>query len=575
MDNSALQSNKYIKETALKLADPVKREEVTPIERMVIIGANINTVSNLTTINLFNQMKSDMSVKTELLAFIDTLMVNVERDVINLANTPFAQLPIIAKESNIKIKDHTLAFIKNNEDIKANEKAILADLQKVLDSSNNALTTSTTDAFSNLADLMYLIIGIITLMIIGGLIITFLISSDMKDAILQIVDNSKQIAIGNIALENIDRTKIDAILKRPDELGDIGRAFSELTRYINDKASIIHHFAEGDISGDVKLASEIDHFGKNIQEMSTGLNKMISRIGQISDGVAISAESLSSSSNSLSDGSQQQAAALQEISASIIDLTHKTEKNSEHANSANNLAQNAREASEQGTNEINEMTAAINDISSSSDSISKIIGTIESIAFQTNLLALNAAVEAARAGQAGKGFAVVADEVRSLANRSSKAAKETATLISTSATRVQKGIEIVDKTAISFNKIYDLINEISGLVGTISSESGEQNSDIKNIESRLSQIETVMQQNAAHSEETAAASQELSAQAEHVQNLIGEFKLRESVEKQPVIHVEGKHPVYIEHRTTETPMQTPITKEEHHVDVSEEEYGKY
>ena len=124
---------------------------------------------------------------------------------------------------------------------------------------------------------------------------------------------------------------------------------------------------------------------------------------------------------SVVDGHQMSGAAALGVGACAVkaDNAKETQKKMTEASRIGNSA----------NQNLDEMINAIEEITKSSEETSKIIKTIDEIAFQTNMLSLNAAVEAARAGESGAGFAVVADEVRNLAMRAAEAAKNTSGLI--------------------------------------------------------------------------------------------------------------------------------------------------
>jgi methyl-accepting chemotaxis protein len=169
------------------------------------------------------------------------------------------------------------------------------------------------------------------------------------------------------------------------------------------------------------------------------------------------------------------------------------------------------------------MNRAMAAIKGSSDEISKIVKTIDEIAFQTNILALNAAVEAARAGEAGMGFAVVADEVRNLAQRSAQSAKETAAKIDDSVVRSEHGVRVSQKVAQSLNEIVSSAREADALVAEIAQASREQEQGIGQLNTAVAQMDKVTQSNASTAEETASASEELNAQANMQKEAIREL----------------------------------------------------
>jgi methyl-accepting chemotaxis protein len=254
------------------------------------------------------------------------------------------------------------------------------------------------------------------------------------------------------------------------------------------------------------------------------IRDLIERLSAGAEQTSAAASQVSSASQSLAEGASEQAASLEETSSSIEEMSSMTAHNAENASNAKTLAVEARLAADSGTSEMEKMNIAMEAIKKSSDDISKIIKTIDEIAFQTNILALNAAVEAARAGEAGMGFAVVADEVRNLAHRSAISAKETADKIQDAISKSGQGVEICTVVSSKLREVVEKAHKVDDLVAEIANASREQSTGIGQVNTAVSQMDKVTQSSAANAEETAAAAEELNAQSLELRTAVQELQ---------------------------------------------------
>lgn len=300
------------------------------------------------------------------------------------------------------------------------------------------------------------------------------------------------------------------------------------------RASVTALCPDGEVVDLTPLAPASTSSGKALQEALGLIRTSIARVQNTVETTKAAAAQIADGSTQLFARTQEQSIAIQVAVQAMSTLSTSIQSNAEHSQQADNLASAASSVAERGGQQVTNVVERMTAISKSSKKIAEIISVIDSIAFQTSILALNAAVEAARAGEQGRGFAVVASEVRNLAQRSSIAAREIASLIDESVAQVSAGGMLAHEAGQTMVEIVKSVKDVTGIIGEISKASSEQANRVSSVCEAIEDMEKSTQQNATMVKETSQASNSLREQAYCLTEVVNVFRLNapthESVE---------------------------------------------
>lgn len=329
-----------------------------------------------------------------------------------------------------------------------------------------------------------------------------------------------------------------------------------LVNSLDKMTHLLHQLSEGDLTQTLAVnqarSNELDKVGIAVNEMTGSLNHVLNRVTHTSQSLDQGASDLSKklvvmvdNSRTTNDQADSVAAAIEEISTTILHMVSATD-------TAHQKTQLAQKSADQGGEVITSAIDSLSQLASVFDQLNhqvaeldgayrKVDGVTEMInglAEQTNLLALNAAIEAARAGDAGRGFSVVADEVRSLAEKTVQATQNINDIIGAMHTSIQSllkvmqvgsehvdsGKQLGDKAANAVGQIKTLVLDVNQRNQELAINIDEASKATQVIAENMDQVAHSVSQNRAQSQDVLEYVGDVSGQAKALLAMTDKFK---------------------------------------------------
>jgi methyl-accepting chemotaxis protein len=456
---------------------------------------------------LFNNLEAKIRPEMDTSEQIELLdqIVAIDQNIYDMFTNDVVQ----AVENNDFVSAKRIAVDLNNQQL---ETVAILDILRNIVNDERELAVNQAKSSQELTFIV-LVSSIIITFVIGGVLVA-LISRIISRSLNTVVDITREVSNGNLAVESM-------VYNGKDEIGQLAEAVNQMKDNIRDVLSKVT-----DASQSVATSSE--ELTQSSYEVNAGSEQISSTMQELSSGAEIQANSATTLSESMSNfvetvrSSAREGQEVSTTSDQVLSLTIE----------GSTLMGSSVEQMKRIDSIVSEAVDQVQGLDKQSDEISQLVLVIKKIADQTNLLSLNAAIEAARAGEHGKGFAVVADEVRILAEQVSTSVSEITRIVTSIQSEtshvvgslnkgyeeVKEGTEQIEKTKENFTVIDSSISEMVKKIIIISNNLNNITANSEHMNGLIQDIAAISEEAAAGVEQAAATTEETSSSMDEVSN---------------------------------------------------------